>query len=129
MKKIAAFAVIIMSCNAKVSEEKLNHEAITLHNSMVQKSNMIAHRLNEIKNDTAVNQDSVTVLIQLLAQWKNDLVEVPGNEHHGHDHHHQHSPPDVTAEQMLEIQKDLDMRLGNIGKRAAQLKPHDQTPH
>jgi hypothetical protein len=135
MKRIMTIAMLVVSCTSKVPEEKLNNEAIILHNSMVEKANLIKHRLNELKNDSAISQDSVTLLLELLKQWQRDLVEVPGNEEHGHanhdDHHshHDHSVLDVTPEQMLEIQKELDARLSNIGKRTTSLKPDNEDEH
>lgn len=128
MRFIMLVPVILLSCSSRSKEEKRYHESIILHNSMIKKVNQIEYRLNEIANDTAdVPQDSVDVLRSLLEEWKGDLVEVPGNEDHIHDQHshaHSHaSAPDVTEEQMLAIQKELDERLSSIGKRIADLKP------
>jgi hypothetical protein len=131
MKRIVTFAFILLSCTSKISDDKLTDEAISLHHSMIKKSNMIRHRLNELQKDPAVNQDSVAHFLELLKQWETDLVEVPGDEDHVHGthSHHDHPPHDVTPEQMLEIQKDLDARLGNIGKNTTKLKPHNDDGH
>jgi hypothetical protein len=124
----------MLTCHSSPKENK-NPEAIILHNPMVKKANMIEHRLNEIASNTMeINEDSVRVLKELLDQWKSDLIEVPGNEnHYHHEHSHSHQlASDVTDEQMLEIQKELDARLSLIGKRATQLKPgltHDEHTH
>lgn len=127
------FAVIMMSCNPGTPDERLNAEAIALHNSMITKAALIRNRLKALKSDSTVSRDSVRVLLGLLAQWERDLVEVPGNEDHGdHDHgphHHDHAPSEVTPRQMLDIQKTLDATLSRIGKRTTQLKPHNEESH
>lgn len=96
---------------------------------MMKKASHIEHRLNEIKRDTTVNRDSIALLVMLLEQWKADLVAVPDNDNHAHlDHAHNHNASlDLTAEQMLEIQMELDQRLSSLGKRISQLKP--ETSH
>jgi hypothetical protein len=125
--KIFAFIsmLTLITCSTKNGDEKLNAQAILLHNSMIRKANAIEHRLAELESDSLVNKDSVQTLLKMLEGWEADLVEVPGNRtmimktHH----HHDHKPLDVTAEQMLAIQKELDGRLSRIGKRTTQLKP------
>lgn len=125
--------IFLLSCSSKSSEDKRNHEAIILHNSMIKKANQIDLRLNELKYDSSVNQDSVMLLSKALEQWKYDLVEVPGNEEHNHDHHnHAHNDnkiPEVTEEQMLAIQRELDERLSGIGSRVINLKPTLNNEH
>ncbi len=100
---------------------------------MIKKVEHIEHRLNELKADSTVSPDSIRLLIGFLEQWREDLVEVPGNGHHDHGHALNHSAtPELIDEQMLEIQKELDERLSGIGKRATQLKPqltHDEHIH
>lgn len=116
-------SLVLFSCSSKTSDER-NSEAIALHNSMIQKANHIEHLLSEMKGDTAINKDSIAVLSALLEHWKASLVEVPGNDHdHAAYAHHHSEPLDVTEEQMLEIQKELDERLSTIGKRLSLLKP------
>jgi hypothetical protein len=133
MKKLIVVAILAVSCTSKTSEDRLNTEAILLHNSMIKKSVMIRNRLTELKSDSSVSQDSVRRLFELLERWESDLVEVPGNEHHDdahHSHDHGHATPAVTAEQMLAIQKELDKRLSVIGSRIFNLKPElDHVDH
>lgn len=133
MRKLIAVAILAVSCTSKASEDHLNTQAILLHNSMIKKSVMMRNRLNELKSDSSVSQDSVGRLFQLLKHWEADLIEVPGNEHHDdahHSHDHSHATPDVTAEQMLAIQKELDERLSRIGNRIFNLKPEaDHVDH
>lgn len=51
--------------------------------------------------------------------WEENLVEVPGlvHEHHHHEgeHHHDHKPaPNVSSEQMVEIQKEIKANIEKI---------------
>lgn len=76
--------------------------------------------LNELLKDktSVINKDSIIILLVALEEWENDLVEIPGNEEHDHsDHHHDHTVLEVTSEQMLLIQKEMDRRLALIGQR------------
>jgi hypothetical protein len=117
--------ILLVSCTAS-PKERANHEAIMLHNSILKKADLIKHRLNELLNGNSnVNRDSLRVLIDFFQEWKADLVEVPGNEDHSHhDHGHSYQPaPEVTSEQMIKIQKELDARLAIIGQKASALKP------
>jgi hypothetical protein len=125
MRIAITISIALFSCSSRSSEDKINHEAIMLHNSMMKKANQIEHRLNGLWNDTTVNRDSLKLFSALFEQWRADIVEVAGNENHDHsDHAHSHSTiPDITEEQMLEIQRELDERLSKIGKRINRLKP------
>ena|SRR5688572_3285587 len=125
MKIAITISLALFSCSSRSAEDNINHEAIILHNSMMKKANQIEHRLNELKNDATVNQDSLKLFSTLFNQWRADIVEVPGHDNHDHtDHAHTHSAiPDITGEQMLEIQRELDERLSKIGKRIYRLKP------
>lgn len=75
----------------------------------------------EADSMNTISNDSIVHWRQLLEAWKEEIVEVPGNEaHHTHagdSHHHDHTPPDVTAEQMLEIQKTLARRMSDLSRR------------
>jgi hypothetical protein len=132
MKALAFISMLtLIACSTKNGDENLNAQVIMLHNSMIKKANAIEHRLAELESDSLVNKDSVQTLLKMQEEWEADLVEVPGNNNHDHEahHHHDHKLLDVTAEQMLAIQKELDERLSRIGKRTTQLKPYDKTIH
>lgn len=91
---------------------------------MLKKASQIEHTLNDLTHDSWVNKDSVEHLFGALKQWRSDLVEVPGNEEPDHEHSHGHDRiPEVTEEQMLAIQKELDERLSEIGKRVSIFRP------
>lgn len=60
---------------------------------------------------------NIVAFIKYFEAWENDLVEVPGNEHH-HNHeerNHSHEPVHVTAEEMLQL--ELKQRIEQIKKR------------
>lgn len=127
MRKFILLASILLSCSTTTSDTRKNHEATVLHNSMMKKAAVIRDRLEELKGDSTLIQDSIAAWVYAMDRWQADVVEVPGNEHHeheNHDHHEHNPPPDVTEEQMLDIQKELDERLTEIGKRVASLKRH-----
>ncbi len=125
MRSNIFISVLLISCTAKVSDEKRNHEAIIIHNSIMKKANQIEHRLNELRNDSTLSQDSLKLFSTLFEQWSEDIVDVPGTGNHDHSGHaHNHSTiRDITEEQILEIQRELDEQLSNIGKRMSRLKP------
>lgn len=116
---------ILIGCSSTGSERKGNQQAIALHNSMVKKAKAIEDRLNQLRSDSTTNRDSVGALTEALIQWKADLIEVPGNEehdHHAHGHGSNQNMPQITDEQMLEVQQELDRRLSLIEKRITNLK-------
>lgn len=133
MKYISLMLLIIfsVSCSSKKNEDhKMTAQSIHLHNSMLRKANQIEHELQLMRTDSAfvMHKDSVEHLFKALFKWKSELVEVPGNDDHDHeghdhsDHDHSRAAPDVTPEQMLEIQNDLDSSLSAIGKRVSALE-------
>ena len=68
--------------------------------------------------------DSTVAALDAVAksfeEWEENLVEVPGlaHEHHHHEgeeHHHDHKPaPDVSGDQMIEIQKEIKANIQKI---------------
>jgi ABC-type nickel/cobalt efflux system permease component RcnA len=70
--------------------------------------------------------DSTTAAFEAVQQafetWEDNIVSVPGMEHNhdhaageAHAHEHDHKPaPDVTSEQMLEIQKEMKTNIEKI---------------
>ncbi|TAF23250.1 MAG: hypothetical protein EAZ70_13200 [Runella slithyformis] len=55
-----------------------------------------------------------------FAEWEDNIVGVPGLEHkhaegEAHNHKHEHKPtPDVTPDQMLEIQQEMKKNIEKI---------------
>ena len=67
--------------------------------------------------------DSTVAALDAVAksfeEWEENLVEVPGlpHEHHheGEEHRHDHKPtPEVSGEQMIEIQKEIKTNIEKI---------------
>lgn len=124
MRFYTIISIVFFACGSRAERDGIHDQAIIIHNSMIKKADRIALQLNELKYDASVNQDSIRTLSSLFNKWQSSLVEVPGNpdhNHNGHSHDH-HAPANITDEQMLEIQNELDVLLSNIGKRINQLK-------
>jgi hypothetical protein len=125
MKLLFAFAFLFLTaaCGGP-KEDPMMKEAATIHNSAVALAESLEEKIKELQADTSlhISPDSVAAWNAAIRLWESDLVEVPGNEehhHHGdeHDHHDHEAPANVTAEEMLTIQKELKARLENISKR------------
>jgi hypothetical protein len=120
--------LLVISCSSKQDKSDYRHVAI-LHNAMMERARLIERDLNMLHHDTLTQEvrDSLEVIANLLHAWKADVVEVPGNDMHEHDDHsHSHAQVamEVTPQQMLEIQKELDARLSSIGKKLALITPN-----
>lgn len=81
------------------------------------KTTLVARQTPEAQA-AVVAIDSVT---KRFEDWEATVVEVPGQEHHHehgegeHHHHHDHKPaPQVTASEMLDIQKELKASIDKI---------------
>lgn len=115
----------ITACGgASEKEKQLLNEASAVHNQAVALARDLKTHLAQLEMDSTVSVDSVKLWRQLLDQWNEELVEVPGNEHehdhdhdHSHDHHHHGSPDQVTASEMLDIQRDMKERIEQLNNR------------
>jgi hypothetical protein len=125
--------LLMASCSSKQDKSDYRQAAI-VHNAMMDRARWIERDLNTLHNDTLTQEvrDSLEVITNILHAWKQDVVEVPGNdmhEHNNHSHSHAQVAPEVTPQQMLEIQKELDARLSFIGKRLALIKSKNDDPN
>ncbi len=144
MKNIGLIALFafILACGGKDEKAeatlkeaaKLHNEAVAIHDSLMPKMkeiNELKAKLAAQKDTLAGKNDSLATSLQTqisametvsqeMRTWMENIVEVPGNEHHHHhegeehkgehehDHAHEHGKKvDVTPEQMLEIQKEI----------------------
>lgn len=121
--KFLILLLVLCACGGRNrQDEALLKEAAAIHNQMVILAETLEKKLETLQNDTThtIPADSITAWMQAIKAWESDLVEVPGNEEHHHheegEHHHQNTP-DVTAEQMLVIQKELNIRLEALRQR------------
>ncbi|MBX2915801.1 MAG: hypothetical protein KF856_11085 [Cyclobacteriaceae bacterium] len=119
------FVLLLLSACSVSHEQKLLQEAADIHNTAL----LIAEELEATLKHNTIPPDSVAAILIDIEAWENDLVEVPGNEHH-HDHeghNHSHDPVHVTAEEMLQLQLELKQRIEQIKKRVEALTKKDAT--
>jgi hypothetical protein len=115
--------LLITACSGGRGDDVLMKEAARVHNETMALAVLVEEAINngEADSTNTISNDSIVYWRQLFEAWERDVVEVPGNEaHHTHaggSHHHDHTPPDVTAEQMLEIQKTLAKRMSDLSRR------------
>lgn len=63
---------------------------------------------------------TIDSVVKRFEEWEATVVEVPGQEHahehaEGEHHHHDHKPaPQVTASEMLDIQKELKATIDKL---------------
>ena len=87
--------------------------------------NILVEKKKSLKDATTIASiDSTIAAINrtqaAFEEWEENLVEVPGlaHEHHhgeGEEHHHDHKPaPDLSPDQMLEIQKATKANIEKI---------------
>lgn len=139
--KIRTFAIVlislftIMACN-EAKDPKLA-EAAQLHNEATQMQagieqqiegidslkNILTEKRKTLTDAAALARiDSTTAALTSVAvsmeEWENNLIEVPGmaHEHHeGEHHHHEHKKaPDMSADQMLQVQKEIKKGIEKI---------------
>jgi hypothetical protein len=121
--------MLMVACTAKQAEHQEYEQSALLHNAMLNQASKMEDTLALMLADSAwINQqDSLNAILAALENWEKQLVEVPGNEDHDHNHgaheHHDHEQAsvEVTPEQMLLIQRELENRLNNISKRLQQI--------
>ena len=127
--------VTLMACETAKKENPILKEAGEIHNQ--------AHQIGEGIEAQFPAMDSISTLLSakktpaadsLVVQiantkktfedWETNIVTVPGMAH-SHDHaagdhdHEAHKPaPDVTPEQMLEIQKEMKTSIDKIKSEA-----------
>lgn len=130
---LIVWVLMNLSCSSDQRKDDYSSSVI-LHNSLMEKARHIEMDLRTLKSEALSKDvmDSLESIAKELSVWKHDIVEVPGNDvhsHQSHSHEHTTAPLEVTPEQMLEIQKELDSRLSAIGKKLARLNPHNDNNH
>ncbi len=121
------FLTMVAACSGSDREQEMLKQAADIHNEMMKKAGTLEAWLNEVSAtlQQAVPADSISDWKRSLASWKEEVVEVPGNEEHddheaGH-HHHDSQNVELTADQMLKVQQELDSRLATLIER---VKPY-----
>ena len=131
----AAFLVTAMACESNKKENPILKEAGEIHNQ--------AHEIGEGIEAQFPAMDSLSTLLaarktpaaesavasiantkKTFEDWEANIVTVPGMAHKhdhaagGHDHEAHKPAPDVTPEQMLEIQKEMKTSIEKIKSEA-----------
>ncbi len=117
--------LLLAACGTPSQEDKLLQEAADIHNTAL----ATAEELETTLKQNTISADSASAILAAIEAWENDLVEVPGNEHH-HDHeehNHAHEPVHVTSQEMLQLQLELKQRIEQIQKRVEALTKNDAT--
>lgn len=134
---LTAYGFLLVSCGDKKDPKmeeagKIHLEAMeieeTLHEQVegIDSLKIVLNDKKKTVTDAAAvaSIDSTVAALDAVAksfeEWEENLVEVPGlaHEHHHHEgeeHHHDHKPaPDVSGDQMIEIQKEIKANIQKI---------------
>jgi hypothetical protein len=118
---ILGMSLIAMACSTS-KENEMWKEAAVLHHMSYLISKEIEIDLAELKRMNLL-QDSVQAIAADFETWRSNQVEVPGYELSEHTHDHSsHAAVELTAQQMLELQKALQSQLESIRTRIKNLK-------
>jgi D-alanyl-D-alanine carboxypeptidase len=128
-------AVALTACGEK--KDPMLEEAGRIHNeaSEIQASiepqvenidslqNLLAEKKKTLTDPAMIAKvDSVSAALGAITKsfeaWESNIIEVPGLEHkhaEGEHHHHDHKPaPNVTSEQLVELQKEMKTNIEKI---------------
>lgn len=139
---LLSIALLVGACGGKsAKDDPILQEATKIHNEAHEMQEGIEPTVGQIDslktlltnkkatlNDSTAKQvDELIVALDKVKgdfeSWEENIVSVPGmehdHEHEGHNHeghdHHDHKPaPDVTPEQMLDIQKEIKKNMERI---------------
>ncbi len=99
-------------------------EAFELH----VKSMEIANDSKELLDQIPAGHEEKNRLQARLKEWNDNIIEVPGFEHHhhhghSHDHNHSHSQLELTPDDMLIVQKEFLDSIQSIQRRILNIQP------
>lgn len=123
MKKLLfVLALLFTACGGNSADKKILADAARIHNEMMELAEQLETKIDGLQPDSSqLPADTLANIRQAFSAWESDVVEVPGNEEHHHEegeeHHHEHKTVEVTAQQMLTIQTELNRRLLEIQSR------------
>lgn len=110
-------AVMLGACTREKDDATLLKEAAAIHNEAIQTASELEESLYILALDTMI-QDSAKLYLEAIETWREDLVEVPGNEaDHHDDFHHHHEPAgnyNITSTEMVAIQKALKVKIDSL---------------
>ena len=110
-------------CMIRQQDTSIMQDAADIHNKSVAVKEQVEQQLTALRIDSTFQlKDSLTEILKSLHVWNENLVEVPGNEHYHHkNHNHNHAPVEVTAQEMRELQRELNREILHIEKRIQNL--------
>lgn len=115
--------LLVAACTAQQHDPLLD-DAARYHRDAMELSGQLEIELDSLAHSDAVPKDSIRAWHLAIESWERDVIEVPGYDHddqgEAHDHHHhehREPPPDLTPEQMRDVQRELLQRLREIESR------------
>lgn len=149
MKKLRSIAIlfatvlIVVSCSSDRTQDVQIKKAAEIHKRAIAKHDSIMAILEKQKKQVERNLETETIdsniqsykamlksldkSMQLLHDWDNELIGVPGVEHnhdHGHDHNHSHKDDildDLSDKEILEIQRAYSEHLDKIEDKISEV--------
>lgn len=129
MKKLLLI-FLLFACKSS-SDEKMHTKSVETHNLAIKIGEHVSNKIEQIgihaesleEPIKSLLRDSALALNEDYLYWESTIVEVPGHEHDGHDHsEHDHTQiPDLTAEMVLDIQRDIRDRIVKLNIRAQKI--------
>ena len=125
----AAILVFFVACATDKKEDPILKEAGTIHNEAHEMGEGVEAQFTAVDSLSALlaakkmpAADSLVAAMAAVKQsfeaWEGNIVTVPGMKHNhaeGEHAHDEHKPaPDVTPEQMLDIQKEMKLSIEKI---------------
>jgi hypothetical protein len=102
--------VLLMACSHKKNDTVLA-EAASVHEEAMQIFHDLEDLLKTLEQNDAIPAEALETIKSDLHEWEEGLVEVPGYEHNhdyaDHRHHHHHKTPELSSEEMLQLQKEF----------------------
>lgn len=111
--------MVFIACSGhkKESVSATLQEAQQLHKESITTYNKLSDSVDSLIN-VYPDQTFLSNLQAALQEWHENLVEVPGmpHDHEGHDHNHE-PPPQLTDEQQLAVQQQINANIKKIEKQ------------
>lgn len=124
---ISLLVLCTCACSGGKSSQEY-HEALMIHEEIVSveaETRSIFDSLNQVlaRDSTLLAyREEVEALSREMEEWERNVVAVGSEADHDGHHHHQHAGrPDLTDQQMLEVQKELRLQLQSISDRVSDL--------
>ena len=123
---LVLFIMVFASCSKENEKDPLLVKAFEVH----KKSLSLAKDVKEVLDGMPENDSTAMRIEKSLKAWEEMVIEVPGFEHehhhtHDHEHHHHHnhgSQINLTPQQMLDIQIELQDSIAAIKEDLLQYK-------